>query len=143
MSSSSLNEITRRPDVEGEFAERSSPLRAIKAGPKEAEFNERRIKEEEEREAEIKKLDAAGNTKKSDEGNKLPKTCLHCENQGYKHMNRHFCDQTCATSYYWMQPNKNPYKPKGGKTKKRRAKKTRRRRGKSYKKQQKKRSRNL
>ena len=111
MSSSSLNE-TRRPDVEGEFAERSSPLRAIKSGPKEAEFNERRIKEEEEREAEIEKLDDAGNTEKSDEGNKLPKTCLNCENQGYKHMNRHFCNQTCVTSYYWTQPNKNPYKPK-------------------------------
>ena len=48
-------------------------------------------------------------------------------------MNRHFCNQACATSYYWMRPNKNPYKPKGGKTKKRRTNRTKRRKRKIIK----------
>ena len=114
MSLSPLNEITRRPDVEGKYDE----TRSIK---------------ESEREAEIRLLDHKGNTEEADEKNKLPKTCLNCENKGYKHMNRHFCNQACATSYYWMQPNNNPYKPKGGKTKKRRTKRTKRRKRKIIK----------
>lgn len=114
MSRSPLNEITRRPDVEGEY-------------------DKIRTRQELEREAEIEKLDDSGNTEKSDEEKNLPKTCLNCQNKGYKHTNRHFCNQACATSYYWMQPNKNPYKPKGGKTKKRRTKKTKRRKGKVIK----------
>ena len=92
---------------------------------------------------EIEKLDDSGNTEEADEKNKLPKTCLNCEDKGYKHMNRHFCDQSCASSYYWMQPNKNPYKPSGGKTKRRRTKRTKRRNGKTYRKQQKKQSKKL
>jgi hypothetical protein len=114
MSRSPLNEITRRPQVEGKY-------------------DEIRTRKELEREAEIEKLDDSGNTEEADEKNKLPKTCLNCENKGYKHMNRHFCNQACATSYYWMQPNNNPYKPKGGKTKKRRTKRTKRRKGKVIK----------
>ena len=113
MSRSPLNEITRRPD--------------------EDKYDEIRAREELGRKAEIEKLDDAGNTEKSDEGNKLPKTCLNCEDKGYQHMNRHFCNSACATSYYWMQPNKNPYKPTGGKTKKRRTKRTKRRKGKVIK----------
>ena len=113
MSRSPLNEITRRPD--------------------EDKYDEIRAREELGRKAEIEKLDDSGNTEKSDEEKNLPKTCLNCQNKGYKHMNRHFCNQACATSYYWMQPNKNPYKPKGGKTKKRRTKKTKRRKGKVIK----------
>jgi hypothetical protein len=115
--SSPLNEIKRRPNIEGKY-------------------DEIRTRKELEREDEIENLDNAGNTEKSDEENKLPKTCLNCGNKGYKHMNRHFCNQTCATSYYWMQPSKNPYKPTGGKTKKRRTKKTKktkRRKGKVIK----------
>ena len=114
MSRSPLNEITRRPDVEGKYDE----TRSIK---------------ESEREAEIRLLDHIGNTEEADEENNFPKRCLNCEDKGYKHMNRHFCNQACATSYYWTQPNKNPYKPKGGKTKKRRTKKTKKRKGKVIK----------
>jgi hypothetical protein len=121
----------------------SSPLNEITRRPVEERYDERIRRKETEREEEIEKLDDAGNTQEADEKNKLPKTCLNCEDKGYKHMNRHFCNQSCATSYYWLQPNKNPYKPKGGKTKKRRTKKTRKRRGKSYKKQLKKHSRKL
>ena len=122
MSRSPLNEITRR-----------SPLNEITRRPDEDKYDEIRAREELGRKAEIEKLDDAGNTEKSDEGNKLPKTCLNCEDKGYKHMNRHFCNSACATSYYWMQPNKNPYKPTGGKTKKRRTKRTKRRKGKVIK----------
>jgi|LakMenE01Jun11ns_1017448.scaffolds.fasta_scaffold9852320_2 hypothetical protein len=111
----------------------SSPLNQITRRAEEDEYDEIRTRKELEREDEIEKLDDAGNTEKSDEENNLPKTCLNCQNKGYKHLNRHFCNQACATSYYWMQPNKNPYKPKGGKTKKRRTKKTKRRKGKVIK----------
>ena len=118
MSRSPLNEITRRPDVEGEY----DKIRT-----------RQELERETEREAEIRLLDHIGNTQEADEENNLPKKCLNCKNKGYKHMNRHFCNQACATSYYWMQPNKNPYKPKGGKTKKRRTKKTKKRKGKVIK----------
>jgi hypothetical protein len=118
----------------------SSPLNQITRRAEEDEYDEIRTRKELERKDEIEKLDDSGNTEKSDEENNLPTTCLNCEDKGYKHMNRHFCNSACATSYYWLQPNKNPYKPTGGKTKKRRTKRTKRRRGKSYKKQAKKHS---
>ena len=48
-------------------------------------------------------------------------------------MNRHFCSPECANSHYKSGLDLNPYKPKGGKTKKRRTKKTKRRKGKVIK----------
>lgn len=89
---------------------------------------------------EIEKLDGLIKTKEADEENKLPKRCLYCNSTGYKHMNRHFCSPECASKHYLFQPNKNPYKPSGGKTKRKRTKIRGKGKRKSYKKQQKKRS---
>jgi hypothetical protein len=111
----------------------SSPLNQIKRRAEEDEYDEIRARKELEREDEIEKLDDSGNTEKSDEENNLPKTCLNCQNKGYKHLNRHFCSPECANSYYKLGFDLNPYKPKGGKTKKRRTKKTKRRKGKVIK----------
>ena len=116
---SPLNEISRRKDVEDKY-------------------DENRIKKEEERKAEIEKLDKNYKTTPIQENNMIKK-CINCEEKGRNHMNRHFCSPECAYSHYYLGSDLNPYKPHGGKTKKRRTKKTRRRRGKSYKKQQKKR----
>lgn len=89
---------------------------------------------------EIEKLDRLTKTKEADEENKLPKRCLYCNSTGYKHMNRHFCSPECASKHYLFRPNKNPYKPSGGKTKRKRTKIRGKGKRKSYKKQQKKRS---
>ena len=115
-----------------------SPLNEIKRRSEEDAFDERIIKKEEERERQIKTLDENYKTNPLNEGD-LIKKCIHCDNKGYKHMNRHFCSPECAYSHYKLGLDLNPYKPKGGKTKKRRTKRTRRR-GKSYKKQLKKHS---
>ncbi len=90
--------------------------------------------------SEITKLDGLNNTKEADEKNDLPKTCVFCNSTGYKHMNRHFCSPECASKHYLLQPNKNPYKPSGGKTKRKKTKIRGKGKRKSYKKQQKKRS---
>ena len=123
--SSPLNEIIR------------SPLNEISRRPEEDKYDKERIEKEEERKAEIEKLDKNYKTTPTQENNMI-KQCINCEKKGINHMNRHFCSPECAYSYYKLGLDLNPYKPKGGKTKKRRTKKTRRR-GKSYKKQQKKR----
>jgi len=123
----------------------SSPLNSLQRRSQEDEFDEETISKEYGKMREIERLDRKMGTSIDDENNKMPKTCLNCESKGYKNMNRHFCSPECATSYYWLNPNNNPYKSKGGKTRKTRSKQTKRRRGrgKSYKKQQKKRSRKL
>jgi hypothetical protein len=106
----------------------------------EEDFDKENASKQLDKMSEIEKLDGLRNTKEADEQNNVPKTCLYCKSTGYKHMNRHFCSPECASKYYLLQPNKNPYKPSGGKTKRRRTKKTKRRKGKTYRKQQKKRS---
>jgi len=123
----------------------SSPLNSLQRRSQEDEFDEETISKEYGKMREIERLDRKMGTSIDDENNKMPKTCLNCESKGYKNMNRHFCSPECATSYYWLNPNNNPYKSKGGKTRKTRSKQTKRTRGrgKSYKKQQKKRSKKL
>ena len=110
----------------------SSRLNEIERRPQEDEFDEMRIKKEEERERQIKNLDTINKTTLTNEGD-LIKKCINCDNKGYKHMNRHFCSPECAYSHYKLGLELNPYKPKGGKTKKRRTKKTKRRKGKVIK----------
>ena len=94
-----------------------SPLNEITRRPQEDAFDEMRIKEEEEREMQIKTLDENYKIKPLNEGD-LIKKCINCDNKGYKHMNRHFCSPECAYSHYKLGLDLNPYKPKGGKTKK-------------------------
>lgn len=115
----------------------SSPLNSLQRRSQEDEFDEETISKEYGKMSEIERLDRKMGTSIDDENNKMPKTCLNCESKGYKNMNRHFCSPECATSYYWLNPNNNPYKSKGGKTRKTRSKQTKRRRGRgrSYKKQ--------
>ena len=109
-----------------------SPLNEITRRPQEDEFDEMRIKKEEEREMQIKTLDENYKTNPLNEGNMIKK-CINCDNKGYKHMNRHFCSPECAYSHYKLGLELNPYKPKGGKTKKRRTKRTKRRKRKIIK----------
>ena len=110
----------------------SSPLNQITRRPEEEKYDKIRARQELEREAQIEKLDTINKTTLTNEGDMI-KQCLNCENKGYKHMNRHFCSTECANSYYKLGFDLNPYKPKGGKTKKRRTKKTKRRKGKVIK----------
>jgi len=108
------------------------PLNEIERRPQEDEFDEMRIKKEEERKNQIKNLDKINNTTLTNEGD-LIKKCINCQTKGLNHMNRHFCSPECAYSHYKIGLELNPYKPKGGKTKKRRTKKTKRRKGKVIK----------
>ena len=119
----------------------NSPLNYLKRRPEEDDFDEETISRELMRMKEIDSLDRKMKTSPDNENNKMPKTCLYCETKRYNNMNRHFCSHECARSYYWLNPSKNPYEPKGGNTKRKRVKNTKRRRAKTYKKQQKKRSR--
>ena len=116
----SLSYLKRRPEVEGKYDEtiKEKQLAASK---------------------EIERLDKKiGITDETNNDNVVNK-CLYCKQTGYKNMNRHFCSPECATSYYWLNPNNNPYKPKGGKTKSKRTKRSKRskrsKRTKNYRKQ--------
>ena len=109
----------------------------------EEEFDKENASKQLDKMSEIGNLDRLTKTKEADEENNLPKRCLYCKSTGYKHMNRHFCSPECASKQYLFQPNKNPYKPSGGRTKRRKTKKTKIRKGKSYRKQQKKQSKKL
>ena len=60
----------------------SSPLNEIKRGPKEVEFDEMRIKKEEEREKQMKTLDDFYKTTPLDE-NKMIKYCINCQKKGF------------------------------------------------------------
>jgi hypothetical protein len=108
----------------------------------EEDFDKSNASKQESVRKEIEKLDGEMEMT-AIKSNSIVQKCLNCQDKGYKHMNRHFCSPECASKYYWMQPDKNPYKPSGGRTKRRKTKKTKIRKGKSYRKQQKKQSKKL
>ncbi len=106
--------------------------------------------QEENRQKEIAKLDTEAKiTNPAAQDAKMMQKCLQCQSKGFNHMNRHFCSPECATSRYLPfvnnNPYKQPYKPYGGKTQRKRirTKKTKRKGYKKPNKQQKKHSRNL
>jgi hypothetical protein len=110
-------------------------------------FNEKT--QQENRQKEIEKLDAEAKiTNPTEQDKKMIQKCLTCNEKSYNHMNRHFCSPECATSRYFPfvnnNPYKQPYKPSGGKTKRKgkRIKQAKTKR-KGYKKQHKKKSRRL
>ncbi len=109
------------------------------------EFNEKT--QEEKRQKEIEKLDAEAKiTNPTEQDAKMIQKCLTCKEKSYNHMNRHFCSPECATTRYFPfvnnNPYKQPYKPSGGKTKRKLSKQSKTKR-KNYKKQHKKKSRKL
>ena len=111
----------------------------------EEDFDKSNASKQESVRKEIEKLDGEMEMT-AIKSNSIVQKCLNCQDKGYKHMNRHFCSPECAYSHYKLGLDLNPYKPKGGKTKKRRTKKTKKtkiRKGKSYRKQQKKQSKKL
>ena len=111
-------------------------------------FNEKT--QEETRQKEIEKLDAEAKiTNPTEQDAKMIQKCLTCKEKSFNHMNRHFCSPECATTRYFPfvnnNPYKQPYKPYGGKTikRKRKGKRSKQTKRKSYKKQHKKKSRKL
>lgn len=105
----------------------NSPLNTLRRGFNEDAFDEKTISNESDRIKKITKLVEDFNRSPLNEDDMLKK-CINCQKTGANHMNRHFCSPECAISYYEISKDLNPYKPKGGKTKRRRTKKTKRRR---------------
>ena len=108
----------------------------IKRRPEEDKFNETIEEKKLAASKEIQRLDKKmGITDETNNDNMVNK-CLYCKQTGYNNMNRHFCSPECARTYYWANPNNNPYnpyKPTGGKTKSKRTKTSKR--TKNYRKQ--------
>jgi hypothetical protein len=96
-------------------------LKDLKRGPKEDAFDEMLKSKELKNLEQIGILDIKNNTNSSKD-NDMMQHCINCNQTSFRNMNRHFCSPECAISYFKTGPDLNPYKPKGGKTKRRRVK---------------------